>query len=103
MLKAQKNPLMKHFGTIRNVKGLLLSATDVPQSAIGSRLTIIDDTGRSHPAEVVGYEADQTFLMPFTDMQGIGPVTEFILNPFKQLPVSASTFLAVSLTPYVSR
>lgn len=69
-------PECKSFGQVCSVKGMLVEITGVrSELSVGDQCFIIARGGKRVPAEVVGfnYKSDKVLLMPFTNLDGVGP------------------------------
>lgn len=63
----------KYLGKIEKIVGMTIEASG-PLSSIGDVCRIYTKDMKSHiPAEVVGFNEHKVLLMPYTDLEGIGP------------------------------
>ncbi len=71
-----EEPLFKLKGKVVNVIGLTIESAG-PAAKLGDICMIYPGTGEGHftptPAEVVGFKEGKTLLMPYQDVEGIGP------------------------------
>ncbi|MFA5523316.1 MAG: flagellar protein export ATPase FliI [Tissierellales bacterium] len=76
----ENSEFIKYTGEITKVTGLTIESRG-PQANIGE-LCYIKPFNSSYPimAEVVGFREDQILLMPFGDMEGIGPGSRVIAS-----------------------
>ncbi len=61
-----------YHGLVRNVSGQLIEVSGLP-AAIGELVHIDQPGGRTIPAEVVGFRADSTLVMPHGPPEGVAP------------------------------
>ena len=61
------------FGKVVGVSGLVITCDGLKDTAIGSRCRIENRDGEQFSAEVVGYRDGTVLLMPFGNVEGIGP------------------------------
>ena len=70
----EKIPTITYQGRVTNINGLLVECSGLSSVAsIGSRCKIISRDDNIIQAEVVGFKGEQTLLMPFIDVNGVGP------------------------------
>ena len=63
----------KYLGKIEMIGGMTIEASG-PLCSIGDVCRIYTKDMKSHiPAEVVGFNEHKVLLMPYTDLEGIGP------------------------------
>ena len=63
----------KYLGKIEKIVGMTIEASG-PLCSIGDVCRIYTKDMKSHiPAEVVGFNEHKVLLMPYTDLEGIGP------------------------------
>lgn len=69
------------YGTVTTVRGLLIECTGLHNALnIGSRCNIVTRDNRFLPCEVVGFDNQSVMMMPFKNMEGIGPGCKVILD-----------------------
>lgn len=77
--EAKKIPDYHFYGSVTSIKGLLVECSGLEKIvSIGSRCNIQTRDKSLIPSEVVGFNGNNTLLMPFKDTSGIGigcPVT----------------------------
>lgn len=67
-------PEIHFFGRVTSVKGLLAECDGLDRfTSIGSRCSITARDGHEVIAEVVGFREKTALLMPFTELDGVGP------------------------------
>ena len=67
-------PQTNAFASVSAVKGMLVEITGVRTSlSVGDRCLITAREGKKIVCEVVGFNSEKALLMPFTDLEGIGP------------------------------
>lgn len=66
-------PLVRTFGKVTGVSGLVIECQGLDDTAIGSRCRIENRDGSTFDAEVVGYRDGRVLLMPFASLEGVGP------------------------------
>src|SRR3954462_616742 len=77
-LAIREADLHRRTGRVVDLIGLITEATGV-EAEVGELCTIQTGRGRSSvPAEVVGFRAGRTLLMPLGDPAGIGPGAKVI-------------------------
>ncbi len=65
-------PATTTFGRVVGVRGLLIEvAGPVHEMSVGSRLAIDAASGRSVPAEVIGFEGAKALCLPFGALEGV--------------------------------
>ncbi|MBL0318654.1 MAG: flagellar protein export ATPase FliI [Alphaproteobacteria bacterium] len=68
-------------GKVSSVTGLMLKADGIhPFVSIGSRCVVINRFRQEVRCEVIGFGHRQTFLMPFSHLDGIGPGCKVIIE-----------------------
>lgn len=85
-------PSYQLYGTISAVKGLLLECRGLEKRlSIGSRCNAQTRSGRSILCEVVGFNGENALLMPYAELEGIGPgcKVEFISEKMASYPSEA--------------
>lgn len=67
-------PDVHAYGRVTSVKGLLAECSGLDRVAsIGSRCVIFDRNHNEIVTEVVGFKESTALLMPFTELEGVGP------------------------------
>lgn len=67
-------PLVHCYGRVTSVKGLLAECSGLDRVAsVGSRCMIFDRNQKEIITEVVGFKDKTALLMPFTELEGVGP------------------------------
>lgn len=67
-------PAVHYYGRVTSVKGLLAECSGLDcVASIGSRCMIFDRNGQEIITEVVGFKEKTALLMPFTELEGVGP------------------------------
>ena len=65
-------PATTIFGRVVGVRGLMIEvAGPVHEMSVGSRLAIEAASGRSVPAEVIGFEGQKALCLPFGALEGV--------------------------------
>ena len=65
------------FASVSAVKGMLVEITGVRTPVcVGDRCLVHARGGKKIICEIVGFNADKALLMPFTDLEGIGPANK---------------------------
>ncbi len=71
----------RSYGSVSAVKGMLVEMTGArSELSVGDRCTILARAGKKVPAEVVGFNGDKVLLMPFANLDGVGPGNEVDLS-----------------------
>ncbi len=64
----------QYFGRVTAVQGLFVEVSGIRETlAIGDRCRIHTSHGQEVPSEVVSFKEDKLILMPYKDLQGVGP------------------------------
>lgn len=67
-------PETRAFASVCAVKGMLVEITGVRTPvSVGDRCLVFARAGKKIVCEVVGFNAEKALLMPFMDLEGIGP------------------------------
>jgi flagellum-specific ATP synthase len=69
--------LARRHGLVNNLIGLVIEATGL-EAEVGEVCLVGTERGTPVPAEVVGFRAGRTLLMPLGELQGIGPGTKVL-------------------------
>ena len=74
-------PEYRSYGSVSAVKGMLVEMTGArSELSVGDRCTILARAGKKVPAEVVGFNGGKVLLMPFVNLDGVGPGNEVDLS-----------------------
>jgi flagellum-specific ATP synthase len=67
-------PAATRYGRITGITGLLVEVDGLGDAlAVGDRCRLVDRDGRPTAAEVIGFRAGRSLLMPYGSVEGIGP------------------------------
>jgi len=84
---------VRRYGKVSDVAGLMIYCIGLEKTAIGSRCEIEDIGGDSHAAEVVGFKEGKTLVMPFGNIDGIGPGCRVYIEHVKPIFMVGDCFV----------
>jgi flagellum-specific ATP synthase len=74
-------PVTEFSGEVLSVKGLLVECVGLNHiMSMGSRCRILTRYGRQVRCEVVGFREQTILLMPFTELEGVGPGCKVVME-----------------------
>lgn len=88
----KKTETVNHIGKIENIVGMTIEASGIRANIGDINIISTQDGKREIIAEVVGFKADRTVLMPYDFTNGIG-AGNFIKNTNKRLKIPVGDFL----------